>query len=349
MNGRVKSKAFAVIGTVTSLLWVTSATAASESSAYYQLSVGAGVLSDGASNTVYDPGPVQLISPALYVGGTLLGGGPGSSGYATGSAKAAPGVLGASAVATVFAENSVTTNTSGSAVAKIGSHYYEDVIITNTTPGALRGQTLLVQGSLLLSGNMNISEGTSPGAVNEYVQVGGSGINPLASSDVLPSYSWQLDMCGPGSAGVTCRVKSSTGAVTYSYGQPLVSQYEIPYAFYATSGTQLQLGYWLEVYGSASDSFGKCIDSLGGGQCDVYQQATPGVVADYSHTLLWNGMTVSDLSGHAINSFSVSSSSGFDYSLPASVPVPAAVWLFGSGLLGLAGAGRKTGNGKRQA
>jgi len=342
MNGRVKSKAFAVIGTVTSLLWVTSAAATTEGSAYYQLAVGAGALSDGTSNTVYDPGPVQLISPAVYVGGTLLGGGPGSSGYATGAAKAAPGVLGASAIANVFAENSVTTNTSGSAIAIAGSHYYDDVTITNTSPGAYAGQILYIQGSLLLNGTMAISAGTSPASVSEHVQVGGSGINTLGSADGRPgSYYWQLDSCA--ADGSSCRTKSVTGSVTYSYS-PLASQYEVPFEFVVQSGVPFELAYWLEVYGNVGDSFGTCIDSLGSGMCDVYQQATPGVSADYLHTLLWNGMTVSTSSfgGTSVPSYTaLSASSGFDYSLPAAVPVPAAVWLFGSALLGLIGINRR--------
>jgi len=346
MNGRVKSSAFAVIGTVTGLLWVTSAAAASESYVYYQVGVGAGGLSDAASNSAImytnvtpHPSSVQLNSPSLYVGGTLGGGGPGGSGNAFGSANAAPGILGASASASVFAETSVTASTSGSATAKTGGHFYDDATIT----AGSSGQVLYVTGSLLLSGNMNITAGHSPGAVSEYVQVGGSGINTLGSADGRPStYYWQLDSCA--TDGSSCRVKSVTGSVTYSYS-PLASQYEIPFAFYAQSGIPFELGYWLEVQGNVSDSFGPCIDSLGGGQCDVYQQTTPGIFEYYSHTLLWNGLNVS-LSGFGGTpvAYTVTSASGFDFALPASVPLPAAGWLFGSGLLGLAGVRRKTKN-----
>lgn len=342
MGGRIVSKMLGIMGAACGLVWAMPAVATTEGSAYYQLSVGAGTLSDGTSNSVYDPGPVQLISPALYVGGTLGGGGPGSSGYATGAAKAAPGVLGASATANVFAENSVTTNTSGSATAKTGSHYYDDVTITNTSPSAYAGQILYIQGSLLLSGTMGISAGTSPGSVSEYVQVGGSGINPSGSADGRPSsYYWQLDSCA--ADGSSCRTKSVTGSVSYSYS-PLASQYEVPFEFVVQSGVPFELAYWLEVYGHASDSFGTCTDSLGSGMCDVYQQATPGVYADYLHTLLWNGMTVSTSSfgGTPVLSYTArSATSGFDYSLPAAVPVPAAVWLFGSALVGLIGVGRR--------
>lgn len=66
--------------------------------------------------------------------------------------------------------------------------------------------------------------------------------------------------------------------------------------------------------------------------------------SDLSHTVGWGGiLSLSTLDGTAITDFTaISSTSGFDYSNAYSaVPVPAAVWLFGSGLLGLVGIARR--------
>jgi hypothetical protein len=67
---------------------------------------------------------------------------------------------------------------------------------------------------------------------------------------------------------------------------------------------------------------------------------------DLGHSLYWAGISeLRDADGNLITDFSLVSDSGTDYRqsfVPVSaVPVPAAVWLFGSGLVGLLGFNRK--------
>lgn len=59
-------------------------------------------------------------------------------------------------------------------------------------------------------------------------------------------------------------------------------------------------------------------------------------------SLSWGGIQSLTVDGQPIE-FTVTSESGFDYSKPFSqpVPIPSAVWLIGSGLIGLAGLRRK--------
>ena len=63
--------------------------------------------------------------------------------------------------------------------------------------------------------------------------------------------------------------------------------------------------------------------------------------SDFSNTFSWGGITGAfDANGNALSNFSVSSASGFNY-MQSAVPVPAAVWTFSSGLLGLIAISRR--------
>lgn len=67
--------------------------------------------------------------------------------------------------------------------------------------------------------------------------------------------------------------------------------------------------------------------------------------ASFGHTIAWGGIVdLRDANGVAITDFNAfSADTGFNYAnaYVAPVPVPAAAWLFGSGLLGLIGIARK--------
>jgi len=66
------------------------------------------------------------------------------------------------------------------------------------------------------------------------------------------------------------------------------------------------------------------------------------VTADFSHTVVWGGIrSVSLLDGTVVADWTSTSGSGFDYGSASVVPVPAAVWLFGSAVAGLAALRRR--------
>lgn len=167
------------------------------------------------------------------------------------------------------------------------------------------------------------------GSGNAQVKVGGTGLNSYSSFA-----EWTGRSNGNGGSQI-----SATGA--WSAWVP-GSDVSIPFSFSVYGGQETELKYWLDIYASAGSSFQPCVDSLGGGICDVRQSANSIGNADYSHTLAWGGVHVTDWFGSPIN-FTTTSASGFNYAnaYVASVPVPAAAWLLGSGLLGLIGVARR--------
>lgn len=66
------------------------------------------------------------------------------------------------------------------------------------------------------------------------------------------------------------------------------------------------------------------------------------VTADFAHTVVWGGIrSVSLLDGTVVTDWTSTSGSGFDYGSASVVPVPAAVWLFGPAVAGLAALRRR--------
>jgi hypothetical protein len=76
-----------------------------------------------------------------------------------------------------------------------------------------------------------------------------------------------------------------------------------------------------------------------------YQDPTTGAIsnglahADFGNTAMITSIGLLDSSGNPVSNAIFTSASGTSY--PAPVPVPAALWLLGSGLLGLIGVGRR--------
>lgn len=66
-----------------------------------------------------------------------------------------------------------------------------------------------------------------------------------------------------------------------------------------------------------------------------------GAVADFSRTGLQQPASVYDSNGNLLPNAVIISASGVNYRNPQAIPVPAAAWLFGSGLLGLIGIARR--------
>lgn len=240
-------------------------------------------------------------------------------GYAVGHgfARAEAGVLKASALAEAQAVPNPTTNVGASAVVSAQAKFTD--LATFTSTGHYQN-LLIVSGNLLLTGDMY-------GGGYAQVKVGGTGLNPQSAYA-----EWR---------GWGNQQQSATGV--YSSWVP-GSDVSIPFSFTTYSGQAMELGYWLDVYASAGTASVPCVDSLGGGLCDVVQPGYSIANADYSHTLAWGGVTVTDWYGTPVN-FSVSSKSGFDYAVAYSAPVPEpeiyAMLLAGLGLLGFTARRRK--------
>ena len=97
----------------------------------------------------------------------------------------------------------------------------------------------------------------------------------------------------------------------------------------AAFGTEILLTYLLQVDTQLT---------FNSGSAGAFATAT----ADFSNTLVWGGIqSVALPDGTVVTDWSTVSGSGFDYGSATVIPVPAAVWLFGSALLGLAGLRRR--------
>jgi hypothetical protein len=99
----------------------------------------------------------------------------------------------------------------------------------------------------------------------------------------------------------------------------------LSFTFEAAFGTEILLTYLLQVDTQLT---------FGNGSAGAFATAT----ADFSNTVAWGGIqSVTLLDGTLVSDWTTTSGSGFDYGSASVIPVPAAAWLFGSALLGLAG------------
>ncbi len=237
-------------------------------------------------------------------------------GFANGSAfaRAEAGILKVSAFAEADVVAQPSTNVGASARSLAQAQFNDKV--TFTAPNAT--SNLIVSGSLLLDGWMDGSGGFA------QITVGGTGIGPSFGGN------WVAD-----SGGLQ---KSAYGK--YSTFIP-GTQIAIPFTFSVVNGLATELSYFMEGIAQASANFGACPAT--GGLCDVVELAGRTANLDYSHTLVWGGVTVTDFTYGNVVNFTNSSTSGFNYAdaYGSSIPVPAAIWLFGTGLIGLLGLRRR--------
>jgi hypothetical protein len=263
----------------------------------------------------------SLPVPVHVIGGADTGVNMDGLGYANGLgfASAEAGILKAYSIAEAQATAQPASNVGAGATVTSLAEYTDLATFTSST--STYQNLLIITGELLLSGDMY----KLGGGFGE-VKVGGTGLNPLSTSA-----EWVGDSNG--------RIKTAAGV--YSYGWAPGSDVSIPFSFTAYSGQATELTYWLSTYASAGGSFEPC--TAIGELCETVQTSEALLGIDYSHTLAWGGVSVTDWFGTPVN-FTSSSLSGFDYATAYSaptVPVPAAVWLFGSGLLGLVGVARR--------
>ncbi|OHX34021.1 hypothetical protein BJL95_05875 [Methylomonas sp. LWB] len=267
----------------------------------------------------------------------------GESGYArsTASAHASAGYLGVYAASDSMystkhqdAQGNLSGAGGGSADTHASANWY-DLLTINAS--GMNGRLGSFSASIVVSGNALVH--TDPGvmlkspdgglllASNEgrsSVSLAGSGLN-------WPTQTWD-DACGGGQLACanTSYGFSPIPNVDYHRGTASIT---IPVTINFRFGIAQTIGYSLSVSSHALSDV-QYFKTAGSGGVNA--------VADLSHTLLWGGIDgFFDDQGNAISNFSLSASSGFDYSQAAIVPLPLSAWLMLSALMGWLGLRRK--------
>lgn len=205
-----------------------------------------------------------------------------------------------------------------------------------TLTGGVNGTTGIWVAPIVLNGSMSaIGNGASGtfqvAAYKNYnvLQPYGTAINAQAyntftslntthnGSDIWSS--WEYQMAG---FGVVDYGPSDSGTLQTLTVTNRVINFAIPF----TWGTSFEAGFYANLMAGERASGG------------FVGQNTSNL--DFSHTLTWGGPGYVIGSGGNVTNFNIASASGFNYG-SAAVPLPAALWLFGSGLVGLAGVARK--------
>lgn len=253
-----------------------------------------------------------------------------SIGKAAMSASASPGILKASIWNVSGVQSLALTGVSDYSWSHAAASFF-DFITLNPQNSGLIGQTVTVNSGFLLSGSMsaiwNLTGNNTPGYsdvyARTYLSVSGTGIPGFVTAQENHGYSG--------------------GALT-NLSVPAPSF--IPVSFTATLGSRTGIQYNLDLQGQSYAGFGFRECDNGGAVSDGHYGpcgalASAELTADYAHSMLWGSISsVTDVNGKPIVLSSALGETGFNY-MNAAVPVPAAVWLFGSGLLGLIGVARR--------
>lgn len=193
--------------------------------------------------------------------------------------------------------------------------------LTIDAGSSLLNQSGFITANFNVSGFFNVAADGTPGYV---VQPQASEVR-LAVRISGTGMAWD-NACGGWAYCVTQRASSghllAGPLVDINTMIPVISL-NIPVIF----GQAVTLNYMLDMYsqvGTVTGGDGSPTSAVGS--------------ADYSHSLLWGGITgVFDANGDPVDMISATSASGFDYTRAyvSAVPIPAALWLFVSGTLGL--------------
>lgn len=245
----------------------------------------------------------------------------GGLGFAGASAfaKAEAGVLGAMISGDAQGVAQPTTSVGATAIIKSFAKFTDRV--TFTAPGKLTGATIHVVGVLNLDGFASATN-----TLHE-VRVGGSGFNPFSAT---------AEWVGTLTSGHIGTQKSALFPSGPSTPWDTRETLALPFDIVVANGIETEIFAHLQLTANVGASLPPC-QALGG-LCNVVQIANSNVFSDFSHTLAWGGVSVfadngSGPTGPALN-FTSTSRSGFNYALPAPVPLPATAWLLGSaGLL----------------
>lgn len=295
-------------------LGVSGAANAAWTDVYYEL----GNNNSQSGNTVISPNHINGNTGQPVTTFQTLGG------KATADASASVGILKAGLWDTSDVTSMANTGVSDETWSHAAASFF-DFIMINPQNSALIGQTVTVNASFMLSGGMQWN-------VN------------VSNNNSLEYDAWsntQLSVFGTGIPGFVTAQENhrdsgiDSSDVNVSVPAPSV----IPVSFTTQLGSATGIQYTLDLQGYSSASFG--FRECGGGYGPCGAQASAALTADYAHSLLWGGISsVTDSNGNPIVLSSALGETGFNY-MNAAVPVPAAVWLFGSGLLGLIGFARK--------
>jgi len=240
-------------------------------------------------------------------------------GTVTVSASSAPGVLKASVWSASNVDSVAFTGVSDYAYSHAIAAFNDRITINSPNP-ALIGQTVTINSSLLLSGNMlsiyNIIGNNYPPHTNINARVSmtvtGTGVSLVGSPTATEYHGYN-------------------GNNLWNISKPAPSV--IPVSFTAQLGslTNIQYGLYLDGYSWASFEFRECGGSYG--PCGAH--ASSELTADYASGLLWGGIrSVTDANGSPIVGFTVSSDSGFNYAQAVPEPGSWAMLLVAVGQLG---------------
>lgn len=234
----------------------------------------------------------------------------------TGSASAEYGALRAYAFSMAPSDSD--------ALASGAAYWIDQLTISNS---ALTGTSAFARASFSLSGVL-ASNFSGVGLVNPvvaaYVRIDGRDVAQIRGAIGIINGVTNLDRSEHGLA-------LNGGALQWYPGITGVFTFDIPFVF----GTPFQLFASLGAETRALAGVGGAADAI----------------SDFGSSGYWEGIGEVHLAnGTVLSGYSLSSDSGFDWSnaYVPQVPVPAAVWLFGSGLLGLVGVARRKARGRAQ-
>lgn len=234
---------------------------------------------------------------------------------AGGYGKASIGALHASASSVAVGDH---TQTRGQ-----GEAYWADQLTISNS--ALTGTAAFARASFNLTGGLASYSGpTSVGALgNSTVSVG-------VSINGAPVYTTTGQLVSRNGAIETNEVRRGVATNGVYQTDPASSltgvfSFDIPFIF----GTAFQMNAGLT-------AFAQAMASAGGDLASAY--------STFDSSGYWGGISDIHLAdGTVLGGYSLTSDSGFNWSnaYPTAVPVPATVWLFGSGIVGLAGLARR--------
>lgn len=131
-------------------------------------------------------------------------------------------------------------------------------------------------------------------------------------------------------AAISVRLDQSSAGDTFYY------KGEGKQVWYDETNISWSGDYWLDI-----DGFDRNLDfSVGLSVVSYISPDHPAQTINFANTLSYYVSELTDRNGNALSLDLMSSTSGTDYT-QSNVPIPGAIWLLGSGLIGIAGFRKK--------